>query len=826
MTADKFARKRIIGKHKDPDSVDSHEPKRLLPKHKKDSSAYKGRFITLSCVTVLAILLVGYFLYQERLKNAVNTPLNSPRIIEDDTSSSKVTPERFWGSYRPHTYFGLKTRSKNSPVVGLMWLQQFTGRMPPPIRHWCNQDDKIQGYGWVAHDGVNFGVQEINEDNFKLNTSFVKRMGGKHGGDWTAKVIVTPKVKLSKLASPTYVSLMFYMALDGQGKVDTEMVKNRVSGINGYSEELGNFKISFPKVSTKGAKYNHLVTHTTKLDKLKDVMMETIKIEAWDKARTMPYFILGGRSVPRDSGGPNYIVHQVTAQLPLEMEVIFESGSVEDRKETLSGESYDETLSQHLVEFDNKFSDLFQHRQNGYNNSMVDFAKFAMSNMIGGIGYFYGSSLVQSKYNKEPVEYWKAPLYTAVPSRPFFPRGFLWDEGFHNLLIREWDESISKDILFHWIDLLNSEGWIPREQILGVEARARVPSEFVVQQNVNANPPTFFLPLQKIITNMIKSNTDSDRKILKALYPRLKAWFHWYNSTQVGTQRSVYRWRGRDPNTNKQLNPLTLTSGLDDFPRSSHPTDDERHVDLRCWMALASGVMADIARALNADWEEYRATNQMLTDNKLLDELHWSKEGQQYSDYGYHADKVKLEQPKITLQPGQRPPQQQPDKIRVVITDPKYQFVNSFGYVSLFPFLLKIVNPTSPKLFTIMNNIKNPNMLWTDYGLRSLSRNARLYKRFNTQHDPPYWRGAIWINMNYLALSALNHYSYTTGPYQNLAKSIYIDLRNNLVNNLYRQYIKSGYIWENYDDKTGEGRGTHPFTGWSSLVVLIMAEKY
>lgn len=56
------------------------------------------------------------------------------------------------------------------------------------LRHTCEQGDRLQGYGWLMHDGITFGVQEIRDNDFTLTTEFVKRMGGDHGGDWTWRI--------------------------------------------------------------------------------------------------------------------------------------------------------------------------------------------------------------------------------------------------------------------------------------------------------------------------------------------------------------------------------------------------------------------------------------------------------------------------------------------------------------------------------------------------------------------------------------------------------------------------------------------------------------
>ena len=68
---------------------------------------------------LVSLIAVGYFCYQGYLETRVNTPLDYPKVVR---LSGLDVPDRFWGSYRPGVYFGMKTRSPKDIVTGLMWF--------------------------------------------------------------------------------------------------------------------------------------------------------------------------------------------------------------------------------------------------------------------------------------------------------------------------------------------------------------------------------------------------------------------------------------------------------------------------------------------------------------------------------------------------------------------------------------------------------------------------------------------------------------------------------------------------------------------------------
>ncbi|KAA0034203.1 hypothetical protein IC582_023286 [Cucumis melo] len=765
----------------------------------------------------------------------VITPFPASKVTDLPQFQGEHKESLYWGTYRPHVYLGIRARTPRSLLAGLMWIGVQNGRYV--MRHVCQSSDELSTYGWTRHNARDFGHQVLVDQDMTLGTSFLKskESGSGYGGDWAVRIQVNSKKSEEAEELLKTGHLFFYLAdEDGNAlSLNRDAINIHETSLlaSGSRSDVGNWQLHLEsrdnlKVHFSGFKTEHY-------HNLSELVQENIGAQARKFGR------LQLSDTSDDSS--NILVFQISGSIPFRTDLAFISGSglpnsrEEERVNNLTGSSLTDRLKEKELEFDTRFEESFG-LANKFDFESTTVGKAAVSNLLGGIGYFYGRSKIALPGASHPgsqdsfLFYWPAELYTAVPCRPVFPRGFLWDEGFHQLLIWRWDIHISLDILGHWLDLMNVDGWIPREQILGAEALSKVPEEFIPQYPSNANPPALFLVLRELIHGLKKNaftETESSEisSFLERAFVRLEAWFQWFNTTQPGKEASSYYWHGRDSSTIRELNPKTLMSGLDDYPRASHPTEDERHVDLRCWMLLAADCMHSISELTGKGKgleTVYSSATKILSEFELLNQMHFDDAHGTYLDFGNHTEKVRLIWKEVMGAQGFTTRQ----LIREVSEPPRLRMVPHIGYVSLFPLMGRIIPPESWILGKQLDLISNRSIFWTDYGLRSLSKTSSLYMKHNTEHDAPYWRGTIWMNMNYLILSALNHYATEHGPYRERAKDIRDELRSNIIRNVVRNYHKSGYMWEQYNQKTGKGKGAHPFTGWTSLVLLIMAEAY
>lgn len=84
--------------------------------------------------------------------------------------------------------------------------------------------------------------------------------------------------------------------------------------------------------------------------------------------------------------------------------------------------------------------------------------------------------------------------------------------------------------------------------------------------------------------------------------------------------------------------------------------DDERHVDLLCWMAFASHAMAHISQAAGmkaAVIDKYAAASKALGALSHIKQLHYDQQRGQFLDWGLHSEAVELRGQTVVTETGE-----------------------------------------------------------------------------------------------------------------------------------------------------------------------------
>ena len=402
----------------------------------------------------------------------------------------------------------------------------------------------------------------------------------------------------------------------------------------------------------------------------------------------------------------------------------------------------------------------------------------SFSNLLGGMSYMYGP--IKTASNPSIYTSPKS-LFTMTPCRRGFARGFLWDEGFHNMILAQFDTQLSMKILGQWLDtVFEATGWIPREQIRGPEIEEYSSRDFMVQNEKEANPPTIILVLNYLFLEFKNKKNSKGLEEIEKCWRKAKLWFNWFHESQRRNpmvEEYLYKWI-------VERNGFNLGSGMDDFPRNDGASGffSQYHVDLQVWNIVFAENLLPIMEEFETDYEEIARIQTILLE---------SKENLQ----------KKFRDPEDSLY-------KDTDGLR---------FSPHIGYDSLFPLMFGLIEENSQELASVLSLLEDPNKLWSSAGIRSLSLEDNYYRK-----NDNYWTSPIWINMNYLVLRGLKKFYMKNEE----ARRIYEKLRENLMENVCGKWKKTGYFFETFDDRNSQGTHHNLFSGWTSLITLIISEKY
>ena len=694
-----------------------------------------------------------------------------------------------WGTYKPHLIHAITQRSPKPLSFGFMYGFP---EEKQSVLHSYRDIKALKEYfsEYLCHNGKSCSESIFvdRKNALEVHNYFYKEISQEKRQKWHS--ITTTQEKSAINLTNNYSSLIYYFLIeDFDGLSDPRFLEfDSMNGIikvrNSTTEEsLDYFKLVVYDKNNKRVnfsdvhKYVFIDTNTPKNEtwKVQSIIRQQITSSYNEKLKT----IINNYNEGINNTNVNLIAIQIIVNIsePFTTHVIYDQQEEFDDKENNYPfvKNIPNTIN---TIFSQEFTENFP--EGKIEPRYQACAKSALSNLLSGIGYYYGNIQIHEDKTEQP----KQLLFTGCPSKTEFPRGFLWDEGFHGLVYSKWNKEICLEVLIHWLDTQLEDGWIPREQLRGNECISNGHPDYIKQKRNEANPPTLMFLVKELIEYKEKGElTEEASERLFLLYPRLKKWFEWFCRTQASeNEEGLFVWRSDRLGSN-----LVLGSGLDDYPRGlSYGKNKARgHLDLQVWMLFMTETMIKVAELAGKkeDVEDLKEIERKIRNglSLFLDK-----------DFIY----------------------------KDLITDENQSkgFSPHFGYVNLFPLFFGYIEKDSKELEALLDYIIDEKKIWSPFGLLSLSRDDSLYM----QTTDAYWGGPVWININYLVLRGLKLY-YDEVP---KARLVYNKLRKNIIENIYLQKEKHGYFFEQYNQDNGEGQKNFPFTGLTALVLLIIYEKY
>lgn len=638
----------------------------------------------------------------------------------DEAEGDGLLVPDLWGTYRSNLYFGMRTKTPQALMTGLAWNSLNDVASLSKMRHSCELDDNVH-FGWVEHDGRGYGHQKIvdRDHHSQLDIVYAKERGAGANADetWMVQIRGKPTDETRRL------SLIYYVGYDGEQSPGLERLETEeYLCLKGQTPETGPFVIAFRKEKHVTPVVLNRRVEQSRVWAVSDHFLQRMKRNlqaAFSRADDMfsvnleQAVSLHGDDADADDdmSGANVVAVQFIVSNQFSLDIVYfplnATMAMPDAQRL--AEAAKKTLVALQAARDCKKARLQSRIESrllpdktAASKKLLPFVKHALGSLLGGISYFHGDSFVYEFFHdgeqrkKKAVRTAVSELFTDVPARANFPRGFVWDTGFHNLLIARWDMALSLEILMHWVRKIDEDGWIGREQILGAEARSKVPQPYVTQNPGFSNPPALLLPMEMMARSCGALPTQQKKFVsdaLRDMYPHLKRHFAWFMRHQRGSLADseadappfLFRWRGRSRHH-------TLTSGLDDYPRGDTPSSQELHVDLLSWMAFAARAMQEIQEQITSihdDDTDYGALYREALAN--LEKYHWDDERRCYGDRTVDERSGQL------------------------------VFVPNKGYISIFPMLFGLVDGNSDRLGHLLNLIEDPAQLWTRCGVENVA---------------------------------------------------------------------------------------------------------